>query len=183
MKTSKFPLIFIVEDNSVYSKLIVSHLRSHKFINCESFTSGEACLKGITREPDIIILDYLINELMTNEELQKNFKVENYFESFKIFTSLYEQYNPYKKFKGLLSFMENKFFVNIFDSDLTTLLNVLNFFTKNYECLVELDGIENLERIKRLLVMNLDIAETIAKEDEKFLIENIKVVLKSYAWI
>ena len=61
MKTSKFPLIFIVEDNSVYSKLIVSHLRSHKFINCESFTSGEACLKGITREPDIIILDYLMN--------------------------------------------------------------------------------------------------------------------------
>jgi len=61
MKTSNFPLLFVVEDNSVYSKLIVSHLRSHKFINCESFISGEACLHSMNRKPDIIIQDYLMD--------------------------------------------------------------------------------------------------------------------------
>ncbi len=61
MKTSKFPLLFVVEDNSIYSKLIVSHLRAHKLINCESFISGEACLQSISRNPDIIIQDYLMD--------------------------------------------------------------------------------------------------------------------------
>ncbi|MEI7524876.1 MAG: response regulator [Mariniphaga sp.] len=60
MKNHKYPLIFIVEDNSVYNKLISNHLRSHKLINTESFLSGEECLKNIQRKPDIIIQDYLL---------------------------------------------------------------------------------------------------------------------------
>ena len=60
MKNHKYPLIFIVEDNSVYNKLISNHLRSHKLINTESFLSGEECLKNIHRKPDIIIQDYLL---------------------------------------------------------------------------------------------------------------------------
>jgi len=35
MENQKYPLIFIVEDNSVYNKLIVNHLRSHKLIRIE----------------------------------------------------------------------------------------------------------------------------------------------------
>jgi DNA-binding NtrC family response regulator len=61
MKNPKYPLIFIVEDNSVYNKLIVNHLRSHKLIRTESFLSGEECLKNIYRKPDIIIQDYLLD--------------------------------------------------------------------------------------------------------------------------
>lgn len=61
MKNQKYPLIFIVEDNSVYNKLIVNHLRSHKFVQVESFQSGEECLKNIHRKPDIIIQDYLLD--------------------------------------------------------------------------------------------------------------------------
>ena len=60
MKNHKYPLIFIVEDNSVYNKLISNHLRSHKLINTESFLSGEECLKNIHRKQDIIIQDYLL---------------------------------------------------------------------------------------------------------------------------
>jgi DNA-binding NtrC family response regulator len=60
MENQKYPLIFIVEDNSVYNKLIVNHLRSHKLIRTESFLSGEECLKNIDRKPDIIIQDYLL---------------------------------------------------------------------------------------------------------------------------
>ena len=50
MENQKYPLIFIVEDNSVYNKLIVNHLRSHKLIRTESFLSGEECLKNIDRK-------------------------------------------------------------------------------------------------------------------------------------
>jgi DNA-binding NtrC family response regulator len=61
MKNPKYPLIFIVEDNSVYNKLIANHLHTHKLIHTESFLSGEECLKNIHRRPDIIIQDYLLN--------------------------------------------------------------------------------------------------------------------------
>lgn len=60
MKNPTYPLIFVVEDNPVYNKLIVNHLRTHKLVNTESFLSGEECLKNIHRKPDIIIQDYLL---------------------------------------------------------------------------------------------------------------------------
>lgn len=61
MNKEKYPLIFIVEDNSVYNKIIANHLRSHKFIRTESFMSGEECLKNIHKKPDIVIQDYLLD--------------------------------------------------------------------------------------------------------------------------
>ena len=61
MENHKYPLIFIVEDNTVYNKLIVNHLRLHKLTQTESFLSGEECLKNIDKKPDIIIQDYLLD--------------------------------------------------------------------------------------------------------------------------
>ena len=61
MRNPKYPLIFVVEDNSVYNKLIVNHLRTHKRIQTESFLSSEECLKSIHLKPDIIIQDYLLD--------------------------------------------------------------------------------------------------------------------------
>jgi DNA-binding NtrC family response regulator len=61
MENQNYPLIFIVEDNSVYNKIIVNHLRSHKLVRIESFLSGEECLKNLYRKPDIIIQDYLLD--------------------------------------------------------------------------------------------------------------------------
>ncbi|MCX6236619.1 MAG: response regulator [Bacteroidia bacterium] len=61
MENQKYPLIFIVEDNTVYNKLIVNHLRLHKLTRTESFLRGEDCLKNIDRKPDIIIQDYLLD--------------------------------------------------------------------------------------------------------------------------
>ena len=46
MQNLKDPLIFIVEDNSVYNKLVVSYLRSQKFTRVESYLSVEDCLKN-----------------------------------------------------------------------------------------------------------------------------------------
>ena len=61
MQTQDSPMIFIVEDNSIYNKLIASHLRSNNFNRIESFLSGEDCLKNLYKKPDIIIQDYLLN--------------------------------------------------------------------------------------------------------------------------
>jgi DNA-binding NtrC family response regulator len=61
MENQKYPLIFVVEDNAVYNKLIVNHLRLQKFTRTESFMSGEDCLKNIDKKPDIIIQDYLLD--------------------------------------------------------------------------------------------------------------------------
>ena len=60
MKRRTDPLIFIVEDNPVYNKLIINYLQSKKFNRIESFFSGEECVKRIGEKPDIIIQDYLL---------------------------------------------------------------------------------------------------------------------------
>jgi DNA-binding NtrC family response regulator len=60
MQNLKDPLIFVVEDNQVYNKLVVSYLRSKKFNRVESYTSGEDCLNALDKKPDIIIQDYLL---------------------------------------------------------------------------------------------------------------------------
>jgi len=60
MKRQTDPLIFIVEDNPVYNKLVVNYLQSKKFNRIESFFSGEDCLKKIGLKPDIIVQDYLL---------------------------------------------------------------------------------------------------------------------------
>jgi DNA-binding NtrC family response regulator len=60
MQKQTEPLIFIVEDNPVYNKLIVNYLQSKKSYRIESFFSGEECLQRIDEHPDIVIQDYLL---------------------------------------------------------------------------------------------------------------------------
>jgi len=73
-------MIFIVEDNSIYNKLIASHLRSNNFLRIESFLSGEECLKNLHKKPDIVIQDYLLNGIngleVLKETKKKNPKTE-----------------------------------------------------------------------------------------------------------
>jgi DNA-binding NtrC family response regulator len=75
MQNLKDPLIFIVEDNSVYNKLVVSYLRSQKFTRVESYLSGEECIKNIGKKPDIIIQDYLLEGINGIEVLKMTKKI------------------------------------------------------------------------------------------------------------
>jgi DNA-binding NtrC family response regulator len=57
MKDSKL-LVFIVEDNEMYSTMldyILSKENTHQFIR---FNTGEKCMENIYLNPDVIILDY-----------------------------------------------------------------------------------------------------------------------------
>ena len=75
MQNVKNPLIFVVEDNKVYNKLIVNYLKSNKYVNVEAFYSGEECLKNIEKGPDIIIQDYLLEGMNGIEVLKRVKKV------------------------------------------------------------------------------------------------------------
>ncbi len=71
MQNTKNPLIFVVEDNQMYNKLVVSYLKTNKFTNVESFLSGEEALDNMTKNPDIIIQDYLLEGMTGIEVLIK----------------------------------------------------------------------------------------------------------------
>lgn len=55
---SKPGLIFVVDDDPFINMLVVKRFSSEGF-QCESFESGEECLKALNKDPDLIILDYL----------------------------------------------------------------------------------------------------------------------------
>lgn len=75
MQNQEDPLIFIVEDNSIYNKFIASYLRSNKFKRIESFLSGEECLKNLYKKPDIVIQDYLLNGISGIDVLKTTKKI------------------------------------------------------------------------------------------------------------
>jgi len=71
MPDIKNPLIFVVEDNQMYNKLVVSYLKTNKFTKVESFFSGEEALKNMDKNPDIVIQDYLLEGMTGIEVLIK----------------------------------------------------------------------------------------------------------------
>ncbi len=71
MQNTKNPLIFVVEDNQMYNKLVVSYLKTNKFTNIESYLSGEEVLKNMHKNPEIIIQDYLLEGMTGIEVLIK----------------------------------------------------------------------------------------------------------------
>ena len=71
MQNIKNPLIFVVEDNPVYNKLVVSYLRSNKLTNVESYLTGEEALANLHKKPDIIVQDYLLEKMTGIDVLVK----------------------------------------------------------------------------------------------------------------
>ena len=74
MQTLDNPLIFVVEDNSIYNTLVASHLRVNRFQRIECFLSGEECLKNLYKKPDIVIQDYHMNGINGIEVLKASKK-------------------------------------------------------------------------------------------------------------
>jgi DNA-binding NtrC family response regulator len=71
MQDSNDSLIFVVEDNRVYNKLIVSYLKTNKFNNVMPFYSGEDTINNLYRNPDIIIQDFLLDGMNGIDVLKK----------------------------------------------------------------------------------------------------------------
>lgn len=75
MQNTKNPLIFVVEDNAIYNKLVVSYLKTNKFTNVESYLTGEEALANMHKNPELVIQDYLLDGMTGIEVLIKAKKV------------------------------------------------------------------------------------------------------------
>lgn len=76
MKKVKNPLIFIVQDGTVYKSMIAGYLQQKKLKNTMTFNTPEECLKALHHKPDIIVSDCLFDEI-SGAELMHKVKTEH----------------------------------------------------------------------------------------------------------
>jgi len=62
-KNQKTGIVFIIEDNATYSKTVEAFIKANfsEVKNVRIFPVGETCLPELDKNPDIIIVDYLLN--------------------------------------------------------------------------------------------------------------------------
>jgi len=60
MKNEKIKL-FLVDDDVVFLKLLDIEFRQHADFIIETYISGEQCLEHLSNNPDVIILDYMLD--------------------------------------------------------------------------------------------------------------------------
>jgi len=53
--------IFLVDDDAVYLKLLEIEFLENTDFDIETYSTGENCLRNISRNPDLIILDYYLD--------------------------------------------------------------------------------------------------------------------------
>ena len=62
MATENKLTIFIVEDDEFYQENLRHHLETNFDCHLKTFRSGEACLDSLFLKPDIVFLDYALND-------------------------------------------------------------------------------------------------------------------------
>jgi two-component system OmpR family response regulator len=55
--------IFVVDDDEMMAMMLSDHLSKNPLHNVHVFNTGEDCLKNLSLSPDIIILDYQLNNI------------------------------------------------------------------------------------------------------------------------
>jgi CheY-like chemotaxis protein len=65
MDIKKSLLIYVVEDNRVYNRMVCEYLKKQNYTNVKSFLSGEECINTVKKgeKPDIVIQDYFLDNL------------------------------------------------------------------------------------------------------------------------
>jgi len=65
MDIKKSLLIYVVEDNWVYNRMVCEYLKKQNYTNVKSFISGNECIKTVMNgeNPDIVIQDYFLDDL------------------------------------------------------------------------------------------------------------------------
>jgi DNA-binding NtrC family response regulator len=56
--SSEKSVIFVVEDDAAFNKLISTYIKSKSEYEVYSYLSGEDCLEKIHKKPDLILMDY-----------------------------------------------------------------------------------------------------------------------------
>jgi two-component system, OmpR family, response regulator len=53
--------LFLVDDDAMFLKSLEIEFHHHTDFTVETFATGELCLENLSRNPDVIILDYHLN--------------------------------------------------------------------------------------------------------------------------
>ena len=61
MKNADKIKLFLVDDDVVFLKALEIEFQQHGNFDIETYVSGELCVANLTNNPDIIILDYLLD--------------------------------------------------------------------------------------------------------------------------
>ncbi len=75
MTTKNNLLIYVVEDNKIYNRLVCEYIKKQNYSNVKSFLSGKECIKQVLKgeHPDIVIQDYHLGD-STGIDVLKNVK-------------------------------------------------------------------------------------------------------------
>ena len=65
MKNEKIKL-FLVDDDAVFLKSLEIEFLQHADFAIETFATGELCMKSLSHNPDVIILDYFLDGIDKN---------------------------------------------------------------------------------------------------------------------
>ncbi len=65
MDPKKSLLIYVVEDNQLYNKMVCEYLNKENYLKVKSFESGKECMETVKNgeKPDIIIQDYSLRDV------------------------------------------------------------------------------------------------------------------------
>lgn len=66
MTTEKKVLLFLVDDDLLYLRSLEIDFMEQADITIRSFASGELCIAALHEQPDIIILDYILDGIEKN---------------------------------------------------------------------------------------------------------------------
>jgi two-component system OmpR family response regulator len=55
--------IFVVDDNDMFATMLKDHLSKNPGYKISLFNTGEDCLKNLHQNPDLILLDYHLNDV------------------------------------------------------------------------------------------------------------------------
>ena len=66
MKNENKIKLFLVDDDSLYLKSLEIEFMQHADFSIETFPTGELCVKNLSHNPDVIILDYLLDAFDKN---------------------------------------------------------------------------------------------------------------------
>jgi len=66
MKTKDKVRLFLVDDDSVFLKLLEIEFLQNTDFEIETFATGELCVENLSNQPDVIILDYFLDGIEIN---------------------------------------------------------------------------------------------------------------------
>ena len=128
---------FIVEDDVFFNNVLLDALSENKYLQCSSYFTGNQVLKKISQNPDFIILDYLLTDMVADDIIEK-----------------YKSYNPNIKIVIISSQTDIKIATTLIklgaddyvikdENALSFLNNILQSYIKEKQLLEENNNLKN----------------------------------------